>query len=216
MSWVAVGVGVAGIVVGGISQDRAADKAADAAKSGNSAALAEQRAAREQFQANIAPFLDFGKTGIPGLQALLADPNSIQDSAAYQWRFDQGLQGLDRSAAARGNVFGGGHQADVVKFGQGLASQEYGDQWNRLWNIATMGQNAAVGAGSAAQQSASAIGGLLSNNGAISASAYQQQGQNMADMTGALAGLINRGYQQNSAGNGGGSGWYVGNNPGRG
>jgi hypothetical protein len=216
MSWVAVGVGVAGIVVGGISQDRAADKAANAATKGNNAAIAEQRAAREQFQTNIAPFLDFGKTGISGLQALLANPDSIQDSAAYQWRFDQGMQGLDRTAAARGNMFGGGHQADVVKFGQGLASQEYGDQWNRLWNIATMGQNAAVGAGSAAQQSANAIGGYLSNNGAISASAYQQQGQNMADMSGALAGLINRGYQQNAAGNGGGSGWYVGNNPGRG
>lgn len=107
-----------------------------------------------------------------GLKELLADPDSIQDSAAYQFRFDQGLQGADRSAAARGGLYSGGHSADLLKFGQGLASQEYADQWNRLANIATMGQNAAVQAGSSMQNTANNIGNL-----------YAQQGQNNANAT---------------------------------
>src|SRR5690606_37533512 len=49
--------------------------------------------------------------------------------------------------------------------GQGLASQEYGNQWARLMGVAGMGQNAAVGAGSMGQQSANALSGLHGNIG---------------------------------------------------
>ncbi len=182
-------IGAVGVLGAASMSKDAANSAANKAKRGTDAAIAEQQAAREQFQTNVAPFLQFGQSGIPRLQALLDDPNSIQDSAAYQWRFNQGLQGLDRSAAARGNMFGGGHQADVVKFGQGLASQEYDSQWNRLWNIAAMGQNAAVGAGTAAQNTANAIGSLQVQQGINAGNAAIAQGNAYGSALQGLAGL---------------------------
>ena len=168
----AAAIAGAATLASGAMGAKASKDAARQANRGANAAIAEQEAAREQFQANINPYLQFGQQGIAGLQALLEDPNSIQDSAAYQFRLDQGLQGLDRSAAARGSLYSGGHSADLMDFGQGLASQEYANQWNRLANIASMGQNAAVGAGSMAQNTANAIGGL-----------YAQQGENSANAT---------------------------------
>lgn len=193
--------GVAALGAASMSKD-AANSAANKAKKGTDAAIAEQQAAREQFQQNIAPYLQFGQQGIAGLQGLLADPDSIQDSAAYQFRLDQGLKLGDRSAAARGGLLSGGHSADLMKYGQGLASQEYGDQWNRLMNIAGMGQNAAVGAGSAAQNTANAIGNLYGQQGAnagnaaiAGANAYGGALQGLAGIVGQYMGNRSA-YQQ--------------------
>lgn len=180
-------IGAAGAVAGGVMQNRAAGRAADAQRDAANAGIAEQRAAREQMQQNIAPYLQFGQTeGLGRLTQLLNDPNSIQQTPAYQFRFDQGLQGLDRSAAARGGLFSGGHSTDLMSFGQGLASQEYDTQVSRLMDIARLGQNSAVGAGSMGQQSANAISGLYGNIGQAGAG----QAINSANAWGnALSGL---------------------------
>lgn len=199
----AAAIGAAGAIAGGVMQNRAAGKAADAQRNAANAGIAEQQAAREQFQQNIAPYLQFGQTGIAGLQGLLADPDSIQDSAAYQWRFNQGLQGLDRSAASRGNLFSGGHNADVQGFGQGLASQEYDNQWARLAGIAQLGQNSAIGAGQQGQQSANAIGNLYGNIGLAdagqainSANAWGNALSGIAGAAGQYMGSRQSAYQQ--------------------
>ena len=43
---------------------------------------------------------------------------------ALNYRIDQGVRGLDASAAAQGNLFSSGHGRDVVAFGQDEASKE--------------------------------------------------------------------------------------------
>lgn len=189
-----VAIGIAGLAVSAYGAKKQSDAAKDAAKAGTNAAnmgIAEQQAAREQFQTNINPYLEFGKTGISGLQGLLNDPNSIDQSNAYKFRVDQGLQRLDRSAAAKGGLYSGGHSADLLAYGQGMASQEYDNQWGRLMGIANMGQNSAVGAGQMGQNSANAIGGLYGNIGAAqgagainSANAWSSGLANMAGIAG--------------------------------
>lgn len=202
----AAAIGAAGAVAGGVMQNRAAGRAANAQRDAASAGIAEQQAAREQFQQNINPYLAFGQQGITGLQGLLNDPDSIQDSAAYQWQVGQGLNALDRSAAARGNLFSGGHSADLLRFGQGLASQEYGNQWARLMGIANMGQNSAVGAGQMGQNSANAIGNLYGNIGQAgagqainSANAWGNALQGLAGVAGNYMGGRQTSYQQPQA-----------------
>lgn len=200
---------VTGAVIAGAATAYGANRQASAAKDAASAqqnaanlGIDEQRRQFDTFQENIAPYLQTGQTGLRRLANLLDDPNSIQDSAAYQWRMGQGMQGLDRSAAARGSLFGGGHQTDVLNYAQGLASQEYGNQWNRLAGLASMGQNAAVGAGSMGQQSASNIGNLLANAGnaqaagAInSANAWSNGLAGLANVAGNYLGGRNSAYQ---------------------
>lgn len=201
---------ITGAVIAGAATLGAAkmqsDAGKDAARAGKDAAalgVAEQRAARDQFQANIKPYTEFGQEGITGLRGLLNDPNSIQDSNAYKFRFDQGLQGKDRSAAARGGLYSGGHSADLLAYGQGMASQEYDNQWGRLMGIANMGQNSAVGAGQMGQNSANAISGLYGNAGnaagagAInSANAWSQGLSGLAGIAGNYMGSRQSSYQQ--------------------
>ena len=196
--------------------NRAARRGADAASDAQYAAIDEQRRQYDQTREDMAPWLSAGQNALVGLQGLLDDPNSIQDSNAYQWRFNQGLQGLDRSAARAGNLFSGGHNADLLAYGQGMASQEYGDQWNRLVGLAGVGQTTASTLGSFGQNSASNISNALGNIGQARQSMYQQQGNNNAQMAGAVGGAFNNWYQNNLANNPGGTGWYLGKNPGKG
>lgn len=186
----AAAIGAAGAIAGGVMQNRAAGRAADAQRDAANAGILEQRAAREQFQQNIAPYMQFGQTeGLGRLGSLLNDPNSIQNTAAYQWRLGQGMQSLDRSAASRGNLFSGGHHADVLGFGQGMASQEYESQIGRAMDIARLGQNSAVGAGSMGQQSANAISNLYGNIGQAGANQAINSGNAWGNALTGLAGV---------------------------
>lgn len=66
------------------------------------------------------------------LVQLMNNPDSISDTNAYRFRFNQGQQALERSAAARGMLNSGNTLAALADYGQGAASQEYGDEFNRL------------------------------------------------------------------------------------
>jgi len=52
-------------------------------------------------------------------------------SPSYQFALGQGQQALERSQAAKGMAGSGGAAQELMQFGQGLASQGYGQQFNR-------------------------------------------------------------------------------------
>lgn len=66
------------------------------------------------------------------LAELVNNPNSISDTNAYKFRFNQGQQALERSAAAKGMLNSGNTLAELANYGQGAASQEYGNEFGRL------------------------------------------------------------------------------------
>ncbi len=71
-------------------------------------------------------------------------------SPDYNFRRTEGQRGLEQSAAARGGAFSGDALKDLTNYNSGLASGEYGNYMNRLFNMAGMGQTAtgqAVNAG---------------------------------------------------------------------
>jgi hypothetical protein len=76
----------------------------------------------EQFQApaNMAPF-----------QA--PDPTQIANDPNYQFQLGQGLQGVERGAAAKGTLLTGGTLKSLDQFGQGLASAFSDKQYNRAF-----------------------------------------------------------------------------------
>jgi len=49
----------------------------------------------------------------------------------YKFRLEQGLKALEGSAAARGGLFSSNTAESIQDYAQGLASQEYGDAYNR-------------------------------------------------------------------------------------
>lgn len=91
---------------------------------------------------------------------------SMQDFEAdpgYAFRMSEGMKGLERSAAARGNLLSGATMKGIQRFGQDLGSQEYMNAFNRyqtnranklnpLQSLAGVGQTTATNLASQGQQ----------------------------------------------------------------
>ena len=72
-----------------------------------------------------APPSEFGSLAKPfGMEQFQQDPG-------YAFRQAEGMKALERSAAARGGLLSGGTLKGIQRFGQDLASQEYGNAFNR-------------------------------------------------------------------------------------
>lgn len=61
----------------------------------------------------------------------LVSPQNFNQSDAYKWNFEQGREAVNRTAAAKRMLGSGNRLSELTKFGQGLASQEYGNEFNR-------------------------------------------------------------------------------------
>ena len=211
---------VATVAVGAYSanqQKQATKGAANAQSRAADAATAEQQRQFDLTRQDQQPWMQAGQGALAQMQQLNAgDFSSFKESPDYQFSLDQGLQGLDRSAAARGSLYSGGHSADLLKFGEGLASQNYGNFYNRLAGLSGTGQTTASGLGTLGANYASNIGNNLQNAGQARASAYSAIGDTNSQLAAGLGGAFNNWYQKNSANNGGGSGWYLGSKPGAG
>lgn len=58
--------------------------------------------------------------------------NFTPDDPSYKWRLEQGQQATERSLAARGLLNSGNAAIELQAYGQGMASQEYGAQFDRM------------------------------------------------------------------------------------
>lgn len=81
------------------------------------------------------------------LNNLLSNPAAIQQTPGYQFALNQGNEAINRSAAAKGQLNSGNVLAELAKFGQGMASQEYGNQVNRLSGLMQGAQQFGQGTG---------------------------------------------------------------------
>lgn len=124
-------------------------------------------------------------TGNPEFGALnrrftLAD---MQRDPGYDFRLSEGLKGINSSAAARGGALSGGALKALTEYGQGMASQEYGNaynrynadldrRYNRLASLAGVGQTVTQNTAQMGQQVASNIAGNTIGAGNARASGY--------------------------------------------
>jgi hypothetical protein len=71
--------------------------------------------------------------GIGGVPPPFEAPSMTDFNAipGLQSRYAMGLQGLERSAAAKGSLLSGGTQKAIARYGQDYASNEYGNLFNR-------------------------------------------------------------------------------------
>lgn len=123
-----------------------------------------------------------GSGGSTGGGAGQMDFSSFFESPDYLFALQQGIQGQDRSAAARGGLYSGGHQADLVNYNQGMASQQLGNYTNNLMRIAGFGGQASGQIGNFGNSTASRVGNNLANAGNARASSYFNSGQATNDM----------------------------------
>ncbi|MDQ5960570.1 MAG: hypothetical protein QG592_1653, partial [Pseudomonadota bacterium] len=95
--------------------------------------------------------------GVNGPAGTQAAQDAFTSSPGYQFSLDQGLDAINRRRATGGMLNSGNADIDALKFGQGLASQDYG---NWLQNLAGVNQNALSATSGTAQGQAGAYGAL--------------------------------------------------------
>ena len=143
--------------------------------------------AGEQALNKLIPLTDYTPFGMDQFQA---DPG-------YAFRLSEGMKGLERSAAARGNLLSGATLKGIQRYGQDMASQEYTNAFNRyqaerqarlgpLQSLAGIGQTATQQIGQAGQNYAANAGEAMMSGAAARASGYMG-GAN------ALSGALNTG-----------------------
>lgn len=125
-----------------------------------------------------APQLIADAYGLGGAEGVQRAQSAFNTSPGYQFAFDQGVKGLDRSAAARGMLGSGNQQQDLVKFGQGIANQEYGKWLSGLGGIA----DAAFGAAQGQTGRQGTLAGLDMSAGQGAANIWGNVGNNLSDL----------------------------------
>lgn len=232
MSWVAVG----SVAVSAVSSKMGAD----ASKKGAAASAALQREqmalTKEQYEQgreDLSPYREAGARGLSQYEDMLNQDNltkwggfsieDMQEDPGYQFRMEQGYQGLDRMSAAGGERFSGKRGIALQDYGQRMASQEFGAARQRsiqdysmqrseglfrlsqFANLAASGQSAAGASSNLGMNYAGAMAGMSQNIGAT-----MQQGANaraagyMGVGNAVNSGLAAYQYQQNFKGYGGG------------
>lgn len=208
MSFIAVAIG-GGALIGGIAsavgssqQAGAANNAANLQSTDAAKSLAEQQREFNINQQNQAPFLQAGQGAVTTLSGLIPQLNEAganyptfqaptadqaRQTPGYQFALQQGLQGVQNSAAARGGLLSGNAIAATEQYGQGLADTNYqqvynnalgqyqqgynqfqnqqANQFNRYAALAGVGQTAANQLGAQGQAAAQNVANINSTSG---------------------------------------------------
>jgi hypothetical protein len=176
-----------------------AGNAALGAYSANEAADAQLQSAREARDLQYKMFQEQNQLQEPWRQAGVnalgrmqsGDVMSTMDPS-YQFRLSEGLKSLDRTAAARGGLVSGNALKAAQRYGQDLASTEYGNAWNRQAGLAGVGQTAT-------NQMADAASRYGTNAGNIGMMAGNARASGYMGAANALSGAVGQGinYYQN-------------------
>lgn len=153
-------------LIGGVISAGAASDAAKVQGAAADKATATQLKMYETTRDDLKPFADVGRSATYSLADLYGLPtpqnpeggqpysqsslDAFSKSPDYKYAYDEGLRGVEASAAARGNLQSGGTLKALQERGMGLASQNFGNYVSRLSDLARLGYGAAGATGSAA------------------------------------------------------------------
>lgn len=118
------------------------------------------------------------------------DMSVFFESPDYQFNLSEGQRAIDRSLAARGRALSGAGVREGVRYASGLASREFGSFYDRLANLAGIGQTGAAQSAAAGAASAGQVGAAQIAAGNARASAYQGINNSLQQGVGNL--LLNR------------------------
>ena len=192
-------IGAAVSVGGSLIKGSAANKAAAAQTQASEAAIAEQRAAREEMRALLQPYVAAGgpalqaqmaALGLAGPEAQTQYVSQQEQSPIFQALARQGEEAVLQKASATGGLRGGNVQGALAQFRPALLNQFLEQQYQRLGGMTTLGQQSAAGVGSSGLNVASNIGNLLGDIGAAKAGAAGAQGQMWGNILGSAGGVL--------------------------
>lgn len=116
-------------------------------------ALSEYDSVLDQALGAQQPYSQAGQAGLNELMAALglgsAEENAgalnrFRGSPGYDFQMGEGVNALDRSAAARGGLYSGAQGMALTQFGQGLADSTFNNRLNHLAGLAGLGERTAT------------------------------------------------------------------------
>jgi hypothetical protein len=164
-------VNLAGQLYGAYSQGQGAKNASNAVQAGIQAGIGEQRREFDLARGDQMPWLEAGRNALGRLN----DPNGYTASPDYNYVRNEALRGVEGSAAARGGLYSGNTMRALQDRAAGVASQDYGNWFNREASLAGVGQASAQSLGSLGQQNSTNVSNLLNQQGNARASGIEGQ-----------------------------------------
>lgn len=124
-------------------------------------------------------------------QVSQADANqafdTFRNSTGYQFRLGQGLDAINSGYAGAGTLKSGAAMKGITDYGQGMASQEFGNYLNSLGNQQGVGLSAGSALAGVGQNYANSLGNIYMQNGENQANAALIKGQNIGQAFNSLA-----------------------------
>jgi hypothetical protein len=142
-------------IVGGITSASAAKEAAQTQAAAADRATELQREMYNKFLEMNKPYYEAGVNALGKITR-----GEVQTEPGYGFRLGEGMKALERLQASRGSLLSGGAIKGGQRYAQDVASGEYGNAYNRLANLAGLGQTASSQAGTMGQNYATAAGNL--------------------------------------------------------
>lgn len=201
--------GTLGAVGSGLLGKKGAKKAAKAYDAAGNL-ISDQFATTEE---QMMPWMEVGQDalyqmsrelGLPDGSGMTEDGfdfSGFETSPGYTFRQEEGQKAVERSAAGRGMLQSGAAIKDLQRFSQGLASEEYGNWYNRRFNeqqemydrkqdymrnlmgVSEAGRSTAGGLGQLRGNAAANQANMMSGAGEARATGYQS----LANMTSNVA-----------------------------
>lgn len=174
-------VGVAGAGASAYEANSASNAQTSAAN--NAAAL--QQSQYNQTLQNQQPYMQAGTSALNTITqdqangtgfAAPFNPSNYIDTPGYQFQTQAGTDAINASAAATSGVLNGGTLKALDQYTTGLANTTYGtaynqylansqQQYNQLYGVASLGENATASTGAAGAAAANASGSYLTQAG---------------------------------------------------
>jgi len=193
-------IGAGGSLLGGLLGANAAEKAANTQAKAADKATALQR---EQWLKNLELNKPFYEAGLKGQDFLMnylgigGDPTAagygagmkpftgadLASEPGYQFRLGEGVNALNKKAAASGGLLSGAALKAAERYGQDYASNEYNNAYNRYWgtrnqilnpvqSLLGQGQTTANNLGAAGMNYATRAGDTMMSGANARASGY--------------------------------------------
>lgn len=205
-------------IIGGLASASAAKSAAKSRTKAANNQLALQREMYDQTRTDLSPYRDAGANALAavnyelGLGAAPDGYSGFQASPGYQFAVQQGQDAIERSAANSGGFFSGQTGKSLTDYRIGMANQDYGNYFNRLYGLANMGQASSAMQAQANQNLASQGSNALANIGNAQAAGAVGVGNAINNGIGNALGIWqyqNQTAQPNTSGIGWGN-WGIG------
>lgn len=168
-------MGVIGDIAGAYLGAKAAKKAARAQTEATDKGLAEVARQFDLGRADMAPWREAGGEAVGRLTDMVTPGYDHTTSPGYQFRFSEGQRAVESGGAARGMLMSGGTLKDLIRYGDGVASADYNDQFNRNASIAAGGQQVVQQGAALGAQAGQSAANLYGQQGNARASGYVGQ-----------------------------------------